>query len=940
LRILWASVAAGSSLLGCSATPSTTPLRSLQSSGPLAFVCLGAPGGDASSFARPLSDCSAIRTDTIDDYSVPHLYALVTQPVQGEVAIVDLTTTDGSILDQDPNVPGASFLPVGAAPTDIVATTGGMASFVAAAEPGFEGIYALPSTLIRASATRLSSWPSCALPAAPGAMLLAFDPPDDNGLTRPSCDASYGAQDSSTCGADHAPHCHGDLSAEAGTTGKTGRQKLIIALPSEGGFAVLDAQNVLDREAGGWAPCTIERWIPLAVDFVAPPPPTPPPAVGCVNEQTQSTQPLAQSFAAQPSDMALDDRRLYVADSGSPVIHVVDMPTPCAPIERPGLLALSAENPERVVTTTRIALSPPTLDLKRFLYAIDDVDGSLMFFDISNGSTTRTPVQRNDTGINPFQPADRIRFQVPPRALISLEHLNDTADPSTGSSVPVRCDPNPDSTGPGAIYRTASTYDSGARPTLLRGVFSFVVLASGDIVTIDVDDYDSPCRGPIDQHPLYGCSTELDNLVTSGEYSCRTVQAHEPRGAGFLVNVADIATNVPGLQDYPALFDPSGSVLNIDDETPAGKLPPRIRASVPVSAPPSFQLVVGTTAQSLDPQTGELLTATGAVNAKKHVLAMNLEEPRVHLANQAWAMTYEGPLPGFDSRLADLEWDADGTSLWLTDPSSRFCDSGVLSTAAYEDILPTQGETPAQTKIDSATLADYVQLTSSTPVESDTYWQSQSECTYLSCRNEFGSAQQPSAARELSITEAWPERLLVQLRGRTTEPADATLKCCFPGVVSFWVRAGGQWVVVSDRMGLIHHVVSDPATGSCRLSCDPRRARENGRAREVAAGTVLSDNDPRAFINPFFRFYMTRGQACDDQGQCKDQPTKRDTYFTFSSAGAFVPLTLSLVSADLDVQPQAIEYLGPTGELVVSDGSLQGITLLDLNSLAITRQYY
>jgi hypothetical protein len=34
-----------------------------------------------------------------------------------------------------------------------------------------------------------------------------------------------------------------------------------------------------------------------------------------------------------------------------------------------------------------------------------------------------------------------------------------------------------------------------------------------------------------------------------------------------------------------------------------------------------------------------------------------------------------------------------------------------------------------------------------------------------------------------------------------------------------------------------------------------------------------------------------------------------------------------------------VRYLEPTGELVVSDGGFEGITLIDLNALQITRQY-
>ena len=165
LRLAVATLAGGAALgsaaalgLGaCTQTPIEAPLRSLHSLGPMAFVCLDAPSGSAAEFALPLEHCSADRSAGPYDYSIPHLYALVTQPLRGEVAVVDLTTDSEAVLDQDPDTPGANFLPIGAQPTDIVATPGGMVTFVATAEPNFERIFALPSDMIRRSAPRLSS---------------------------------------------------------------------------------------------------------------------------------------------------------------------------------------------------------------------------------------------------------------------------------------------------------------------------------------------------------------------------------------------------------------------------------------------------------------------------------------------------------------------------------------------------------------------------------------------------------------------------------------------------------------------------------------------------------------------------------------------------------------------------------------------------------------
>ena len=69
----------------------------------MSFVCLDDPALGAEQALRPLRDCARSRNaaSTPDSYNVPHLYALVTQPPRGEVAVVDLTTNVDAVLDGD-----------------------------------------------------------------------------------------------------------------------------------------------------------------------------------------------------------------------------------------------------------------------------------------------------------------------------------------------------------------------------------------------------------------------------------------------------------------------------------------------------------------------------------------------------------------------------------------------------------------------------------------------------------------------------------------------------------------------------------------------------------------------------------------------------------------------------------------------------------------------
>ncbi|MBI4701616.1 MAG: hypothetical protein HY744_10745 [Deltaproteobacteria bacterium] len=922
--------------LGCTQEPTILSLRALQSSGPVSFVCLGAPADSLAEIGLPLGDCSASRTLTPDDYSIPHLYALVTQPIRGEVAVVDLTTSSSAVIDQNPAVPGANLLPVGALPADIVSTPGGVASFVASAEPGHEGIYALPSDLIRGSAARLTSWPGCALPASPAEIELVLDPADDQGRLRPSCDAAYGeaaSEDACGPGAD----CGTALAQDAENAGKPGRYKLLVTLPSEGGFAVIDAQGLLDRAPGSFGACALERWVPLAVDLPALRPPEPPVSDGaCAVPETLPDGPFAASYAARPGGMAQGDGRLYVADRAAPVVHVVSLPTPCEPLEEPPLVALSAEDPGRTVTTSRVALSPLTLDLKQYLYAIDIVDGSIMVFDVSADSASRVPLQRSDPANNPFQPLDRIRYNATPREIVVVQHESPEHDSTTGAGIPVRCDPDPTSEGPGTVYQTSAGYDSGAGPTRLRGVFAFAVLSTGAVAVIDVDDYDAPCRGPRERDPLYGCAPddEQSGLATSGEYTCHAVTPQQTRAAGYLIQAEGVANNQPGVQTLPVLFDPEGMVLTPGDDTAEGRAVPRMRATVPAKAPPHFTLAVGTGLRDLDPPSGQLLGAGGKPDPTAHALAMNLEDPRAHLVNQNWTVTYEGALPGFAGHFAALDTEGAGGFV-LRDIGSRFCDRGVHSEQAVRAALLARGLAPAPAAALARVRADYVQIFSSLPAPSNAYWSQQSYCTHAACKNELGSTEVPTQARDLRVVEAYEDRLSLVPRAGASGAGAPQLKCCFPGVVEFAVRAGTQWVVVGDAVGFLHHVIADPQSGACRDNCDPALVRRSGRVLEVPQGELVTDGDPDAFLGAYFRFRIEQG--CRGAGDC--QTSARAAQFRFATQGAFRPLVLSTVVRDPNVQPQAAQYLAPTGELVVSDGSLDGITFLNLSTLGVSRQY-
>jgi len=403
-------------VLGCTPATTTPAFRSLESSGTAAFICAAyttrTDGTVEITGFRDIKSCPD--TDPVDG-ETRQTYALVTQTTRGEVALLGINATDsttgkilsGFVVDVEPSVPGFNFLPVGSEPTDIVATPGSAATFVASAEVGKEGIYALPTQCVfarRKDSQRrtdpktkkldpvdpvrdITLWPACHLPAAPGKMTMLVDPPV-NGLVRTSCDEpkpvapdggspdggapdsatpphgagwlAAGETDESTVAAQARSQCPANLETEEGPQG---RRKLVVSLPELGKLVVIDAQALLNRPAGAFGPCPIDATVtlngvitpvepilqklPSDLNNVFPaglPHPAPPPG---------GYEPHPEGFARvdDPSE-----HTLYVADSTAPVIHKLDTSDPCTMTELPPLLPVSYFDPARTVTTTKVAV--------------------------------------------------------------------------------------------------------------------------------------------------------------------------------------------------------------------------------------------------------------------------------------------------------------------------------------------------------------------------------------------------------------------------------------------------------------------------------------------------------------------------------------------------------------------------------------------------------
>ena len=1035
---------AGASIWGvsCQQSPVTVPVRSLDSSGRVSFVCLSAPSvdGDQSGVELPLFKCTGDIVDYANEYTfeddagnfvfqndageidagapIPHLYALVTQTKRGEVAVVDTSVRNNPVLDEDPRIPGANFLQVGADPVSIASSPGGVATFVAVAETGRPGLFGLPSYMIRPASVnplpdaagydgggvgggvnydpalsnqpipRLTSWPACVLPSAPGDMVMVNDLPDpaDPTQTRKTCDSAYEKTELCT-GGDHKLECENQ-----------GRQKLVVAMPDYGGIAIIDAASLLERPAGSFSACEVERWLPLQADLTGlgqPPPPVTGPA--CSNPKPTFPA-LASSYKPRPAGMTYADGVLYVGDYSAPIIHVVDLHDPCAPSERAPLLPTSALNPERAVNVGVLTVSPaPTPDFKRYLYAADIDDSSLMVFDVSDTSTSRRPLVRQHPEWNPFQPSDRIRLGGTPKDIAIVQRDVPATDPATGVAAEgVLCDPDPQalictSVAPycdvGTQYRTSDAFDTGAGPNKLRGTFAFVALSNGHVSVVDIADFDAPCRVPTNSAVLFGCPADApgsaETLTSTNDMSCNIVMPHAQRSANYDVANEFAGFLVPGIQAYPLLFKLDGTQVDYSDATS-----PHMVATIPAHIPDPgptkiespglhpFGLNVAGNYNQIDPATG-IITDSGQPN---HTLAVNYEDPRAQAALQNWTVTFEGAIPGFDQRLGGITLDEPKSADVFSDGDGLYCTLGVHSLAAVTEILTASGDANAASN--AVPKADYVQIINDLPDESDAFWTiQQNACplanrpTYATCLTEFATPDLPTQNRDLIINEAYQDHLEVAFRdpswptcardadcpishncdktknlclsptGKTEgiQKSLAEVLCCFPTALQYSVRGGDQWIIAGDQSGFLHHVIADATTGVCRDSCDPTLARLNGRAASVPNGDdTIHDGDAkgRAFINPLFRFAVREGVTIS-KGKTFSVTPDRDMQFRFGNTNPFSPLSISLATdSTTQILPMSIRYLDPTGELAVVDGSVNGVVMIDLATVSVSRSFF
>jgi hypothetical protein len=1019
IAVVGASLALAASWVGCSQNAVTVPIRSLERSGKAAFVCLQNLNGAQPGL--PLDACHAVSPPLAanDFVTAPHMISLVTQTSRGEVAVVDVTAS--GVIDLDLSVPGFNFLPVGNLPTDVVATPGSTAAFVSVADPNRPGIFAISMSHIfptptapdggvgRNRAPTLADLPACGLPSAPSEMVLVRNLAAGPGAPI-SCDAASPVASPIDPGY--------SLAAE---TSVYGPLKLLVNLPELRKIAVVDAQSLLARAPGSFDLCPIEATLDLSQDVPimspanamtvaseagAAPTDGDAPIVAEASVATDASSAVSDAGAAScserkssaprfgtvphPASMAYaDDGRLFITDDGVSAIHVIDARDPCRLSLMDPLLPISRADPGRAVQGGAIAVSPLTTDLKRFVYAVDLKDnGSVMIFDVSQGSTDRTPLVRPDVQFNQFEPSDRMAFGSAVQSLTFGTQeipLNVSGQVQRG----VKCDPS----AMADINRTSVDFTTGAGPRTLRGTFGFLILATGQVMVVDLDDFDAACRRPKDTDDVkLGCGStngmplaDKTNLFPSSslEVSCRVVERHRPRSQLFISQVDAAGRHAPAMQTFPLLRDKDGTVLSVDPSADAALTRPKLLGPCLDPSPNSFACSCSSdTTKQVPPEIAFLASVPGVTStpadfcatpypadltkpppqnapvARHNWVAFDLREPRAHV-EQGWSITFEGVLsPFFASRRGRLacasgaqniecERGANKSHFTLLDSDAGFCDQG----AQGADLAKQQG----------LASGDIVEIIDPLPDPSDPYWGTVANvCSPAICEAQYGTPDKPVeinldkqiAARGLDPHETWLRRDLLVTKSfqdrLELEPSfagdGAPLTCCFPFPVTYQVRGGSQWIVNGGTTGFEHHLIPDPttlpdtSTAACIISCDLDLQLRNGRVprRPSTSPTVPNLSDLSLFRNQAMQFVVWDPA----QFTCNERPClQRDMAFTFQEVGGFSPMAVPL-SASAFVLPQAITFVPGLSQLAIPDAVSQGLILFDLRRIATTQTIF
>ena len=1000
LALLGATTLAGA----CSQTPVLVPLRSMERPKDVDFICLHQTADHYEGV--PIEKCAQVLGNTPEfsgpaaDTTAYHLHAVVTQVSRGELAVADLGYSpsdidDTTLIKVDPRIPGYSFIPVGAVPTDVVADPDGQAVFVASGRT--PRIDIIPAVLLRgpidttAEQGDQSPWPHITLDAAADGVASALT------IVRTSAGRRlYVVLPEAKPAAKIAVY---DLGATALAPSKVGDITLDAAdapaLPWAGLACGTDA-------AGKRSP---QPW--WSADQLACTPGSMPPSF----DGTTVAGPTTEMHL---SGIAVVGTKIFASDDKASFIHVLD--------------AESGKEEQRIAIgapTSSLSVSPPVPDevdihtirgvdicqengwlgdgrdhsdnatvletlggrcnLHRYIYAVDifnpiDGSGSIAIVDLpityavsAGGVVDRTRETIDFANAKLVQPLTcdspgfpRTRI---PYGINGVGGLNGV--PARGVTF-VTVDPptaNPFRDATGALKQTAVV--PAAR---CRAWDRIKREASPGVAALlphpDGPEFEGVAQTAADARrdagEFWRGDVSLDPTNLRGTFAFVALQ----NGFVVIVDIDDYDGTCRGPRttddrqpDGRFIFGyPNEKAVAMGNSATGEYFPrvvarhrPRSRYFLDANAIPAVSAVTLArfgSAISNDPatETGKerphftpLSVPTGGSTIATAFALPSADNPYT-LSNEVWTITYEGPLPGYGGNYGDIV--SDGTNLTLIDNAGAFCLRGV------EDVQTTE-------PVDRPEAHDSIQLVEDTCPDGVCF---DGNKTVDECHTIFGDGTElpMKKARTLYIAKTFNEKLtLAPWHWTTNRDAmgvvsdvlregydSANLRSCF-GIGAptaplhrYLVRSSESWVVFGSTAGYIHRRKIDPSSAERACTEDTARPKiYEGRVRKQLAPLAVpaSSYTDAGIPDRCDQFVNPAWRFAIRAGT---KPSQQDMQFSYSSRFNWTPFTLTAGTL-----PQSIDSVKAPGwnMIAVVDAVDNGLSMFSVqqpfNVLASKKLY-
>ncbi|MDD9940817.1 MAG: hypothetical protein OXU20_07125 [Myxococcales bacterium] len=850
-------LAAMLSVAACSDDDPPPPPANFSRPEDVAFVCMEMEDDEVR--AVPLADCPNPREEPSDTHV---LHALVTQTSTGEVAAVEMRANrtsigvqPGRVIDSRPDIPGFTFVDVGAVPSDIVVPAE-HPEFTYIASFGEKSLSALRTAAFRPQARQVRARVGDPLPLGvhptemvlgPRERFLYLSAPRDGVVLRVELcrecapEQHFGAIEVL---APDVPEDSLALPAEPGLDATEAYASDMACTAQECPAEALGG----DPELAGEPQCEFSFLRGPAL-----PPPTLPAAVARDAEAGPQPSSLALDLSGCPDPDADDCRAILLAgDDNLPVIHRFELGEQVS-----GLPPLETRVPVRdVVVSPPVPVTPDGDEMTHYVYAIDSLDGSVLVLEEGELLTvSEMPDQRRDRIGLMARDGERA---------LSLEIVT----PGYPSADDLMCA----LTGLEMAAEARTPELVRGRANRLRGVFLLVGTSEGAIRVVDVHDLDlrhhllagdddPPCRacpllvrrhrprlaldlaGTVQPVPMDGDEVALSNVVDTLAYTVDdrllTVGPDGSNSEGHLPQLSCLPCRELSMARAFPLGDGSArvrSAASVEERAPTEdrESGPRLVTSLAGRGaqmdPPMVDAGMAEDPDTPDagnPDAGRAEEGAGqpAACSDGHGRICSLSDPWAGVSEN-WQLQFEGRLPGATGREGRADQEDDET--WSFRVERDHCSDGVLAgdqlviTSVPDDLVRRSWDegSDEDNSFDPAPCRAFV-----TTVES------------LEDRRVMG----------FEILEAYEDRFVISnvpVGSKTTESGIATpypdlpssfadLWRCFqpsaedeeylpeiPRAMSYQVRGYRSFLVWSARTGFQHRVSS--VDGRCETSAsDP-----------------------------------------------------------------------------------------------------------------------